>query len=92
MDLNAYFPQLSPVSSLWSPLQAVIPVLHWMASLWLVPPGWEPKLVSLAPFSHNICTKNLEEKGKQKPVLTSDQQHENWGSGNNISRSFERNI
>ncbi|KAJ9089359.1 hypothetical protein DSO57_1013732 [Entomophthora muscae] len=49
MGLNAYFPQLSPVSSLWSPLRAAIPVLHWMASWWFVTPGWEPYLVSLAP-------------------------------------------
>ncbi|KAJ9068987.1 hypothetical protein DSO57_1023193 [Entomophthora muscae] len=54
MGLNTYFPQLSPVSSLWSPLQAAIPVLHWMASWWFVSPGWEPNLVSLAPLSHKI--------------------------------------
>ncbi|KAJ9073302.1 hypothetical protein DSO57_1018017 [Entomophthora muscae] len=53
MGLNAYFPQLSLVSSLWSPLQAAIPVAHWMASWWFVAPGWEPNLVSLAPLSHN---------------------------------------
>ncbi|KAJ9068807.1 hypothetical protein DSO57_1024996 [Entomophthora muscae] len=52
MGLNAYFHQLSPVSSLWSPLQATVPVLHWMASWWFVSPGWEPNLVSLAPLSH----------------------------------------
>ncbi|KAJ9051534.1 hypothetical protein DSO57_1003883 [Entomophthora muscae] len=52
MELNAYFPQLSPVSSLWSSLQAAIPVLHWAASWWFVSPGWEPNLVSLAPLSH----------------------------------------
>ncbi|KAJ9089038.1 hypothetical protein DSO57_1016978 [Entomophthora muscae] len=52
MGLNAYFPQLSLVSSLWSPLQVAIPVLHWMASWWFVSPGWEPNLVSLAPLSH----------------------------------------
>ncbi|KAJ9073439.1 hypothetical protein DSO57_1016490 [Entomophthora muscae] len=52
MGLNAYFPQLSPVSSLWSPLRAAIPILHWMASWWFVSPGWEPNLVSLAPLSH----------------------------------------
>ncbi|KAJ9087794.1 hypothetical protein DSO57_1029571 [Entomophthora muscae] len=49
MALNAYFPRLSPVSSLWSPLQAAVPVLHWAASWWFVSPGWELKLVSLAP-------------------------------------------
>ncbi|KAJ9057959.1 hypothetical protein DSO57_1017610 [Entomophthora muscae] len=49
MGLNAYFPWLSPVSSLWSLLQAAIPVLHWEASWWLISPGCEPKLVSLAP-------------------------------------------
>ncbi|KAJ9055465.1 hypothetical protein DSO57_1003545 [Entomophthora muscae] len=55
MGLNAYFPQLSPVSSLWSPLQAAIPVAHWMASWWFVAPGWEPNLVSLAPLSQITC-------------------------------------
>ncbi|KAJ9053993.1 hypothetical protein DSO57_1019009 [Entomophthora muscae] len=54
MGLNAYFPQLSPVSSLCSPLQAAVPVLHWAASWWFVLPGWEPNLVSLAPLSHKI--------------------------------------
>ncbi|KAJ9072148.1 hypothetical protein DSO57_1030309 [Entomophthora muscae] len=49
MGLNAYFPQLSPASSLWSPLQVAIPVLHWMASWWFALLGWEPNLVSLAP-------------------------------------------
>ncbi|KAJ9066108.1 hypothetical protein DSO57_1012743 [Entomophthora muscae] len=49
MGLNAYFPQLSPVFSLWSPLQAAVPVLHWKASWWFVLLGWEPNLVSLAP-------------------------------------------
>ncbi|KAJ9065895.1 hypothetical protein DSO57_1014937 [Entomophthora muscae] len=52
MALNAYFPQLSPVSSLWSPLFEAVPVLHWMASWWFVLPEWEPNLVSLAPLSH----------------------------------------
>ncbi|KAJ9073236.1 hypothetical protein DSO57_1018685 [Entomophthora muscae] len=53
MGLNAYFSQLSPGSSLWSPFQAAIPVAHWMASWWFVAPEWEPNLVSLAPLSHN---------------------------------------
>ncbi|KAJ9053242.1 hypothetical protein DSO57_1026188 [Entomophthora muscae] len=53
MGLNSYFPQLSPVSSFWSPLRATIPVLHWAASWWFLSLGWEPKLVSLAPLSHN---------------------------------------
>ncbi|KAJ9077842.1 hypothetical protein DSO57_1012880 [Entomophthora muscae] len=44
MGLNSYFPQLSPVSSLWSPLRAAIPVLHWVASWWFVSPGREPNL------------------------------------------------
>ncbi|KAJ9048535.1 hypothetical protein DSO57_1034203 [Entomophthora muscae] len=56
MGLNSYFPQLSPVSSLWSPLRAAVPVLHWAASWWFIPPGWEPNLVSLAPFSHTWST------------------------------------
>ncbi|KAJ9081863.1 hypothetical protein DSO57_1010533 [Entomophthora muscae] len=52
MGLNSYFPQLSLVSSLWSPLRAVVPVIYWVVSLWFVPPGWKPNLVSLAPLSH----------------------------------------
>ncbi|KAJ9059329.1 hypothetical protein DSO57_1003531 [Entomophthora muscae] len=44
MGLNAYFPQLSPVSSLWSPLQAALPVLHWAASWWYILLGWKPNL------------------------------------------------
>ncbi|KAJ9090437.1 hypothetical protein DSO57_1002743 [Entomophthora muscae] len=55
MALNAYFPQFSPVSSMWSPLQAAVPVLHWAASWWFVLPEWEPNLVSLAPLSHRPC-------------------------------------
>ncbi|KAJ9053062.1 hypothetical protein DSO57_1027838 [Entomophthora muscae] len=54
MGLDSYFPKLSPVSSLWSPLRAAIPVLHWVASWWFVSPGWEQNLVSLAPLSHRI--------------------------------------
>ncbi|KAJ9084307.1 hypothetical protein DSO57_1025819 [Entomophthora muscae] len=53
MALNAYLPQMSSVSSLWYPLQAAVPVLHWAASWWFILPRWEPNLVSLAPFSHN---------------------------------------
>ncbi|KAJ9080684.1 hypothetical protein DSO57_1022349 [Entomophthora muscae] len=53
MGLDFYFPRLSAVSSLWTPLQAAIPVLHWMVSWWILPPGWEPNLFSLAPLSHN---------------------------------------
>ncbi|KAJ9048152.1 hypothetical protein DSO57_1037901 [Entomophthora muscae] len=49
MALDSYFPQLSDMSSLLPPLQAAIPVLHWMVSWWILPPGWEPNLVSLAP-------------------------------------------
>ncbi|KAJ9071373.1 hypothetical protein DSO57_1037575 [Entomophthora muscae] len=52
MGLNAYFPQLSLMSSLWSPLITAVPVLHWVAYWWFVSPGWEPNLVSLAPLSH----------------------------------------
>ncbi|KAJ9066535.1 hypothetical protein DSO57_1008474 [Entomophthora muscae] len=52
MGLDSYFPHLSAVSSLWTPLQEAIPVLHWMASRWILPPGWKPNLVSLAPLSH----------------------------------------
>ncbi|KAJ9057077.1 hypothetical protein DSO57_1026001 [Entomophthora muscae] len=54
MGLNSYFPQLSPVSSLWS-LRAVVPVLHWATSWWFVLPGWEPNLVSLAPPLTTAC-------------------------------------
>ncbi|KAJ9062767.1 hypothetical protein DSO57_1007123 [Entomophthora muscae] len=58
MALNAYLPQMSSVSSLWYPLQAAVPVLHWAASWWFVLPRWEPNLVSLAPLSHRKCMKN----------------------------------
>ncbi|KAJ9090635.1 hypothetical protein DSO57_1000485 [Entomophthora muscae] len=44
MGLNSYFPQLSPVSSFWFPLRATIPVLHWVASWWILSPRWEPNL------------------------------------------------
>ncbi|KAJ9051262.1 hypothetical protein DSO57_1006184 [Entomophthora muscae] len=30
-----------------------MPVLYWMASWWILPPGLEPGLVSLAPLSHS---------------------------------------
>ncbi|KAJ9082595.1 hypothetical protein DSO57_1002970 [Entomophthora muscae] len=53
MALNAYLPQMSSVFSLWYPLQAAVPVLHWAASWWFVLPGWEPNLVSLAPLSQS---------------------------------------
>ncbi|KAJ9083965.1 hypothetical protein DSO57_1029006 [Entomophthora muscae] len=59
MGLNSYFPQLSPVSSFWSPLRAVIPVLHWAASWWFLLPGWEPNLVSLAPLSYSKCFQSI---------------------------------
>ncbi|KAJ9061264.1 hypothetical protein DSO57_1022319 [Entomophthora muscae] len=32
IGLNTYLPQLSPIRSFWSLIQAVIPALHWMAS------------------------------------------------------------
>ncbi|KAJ9051484.1 hypothetical protein DSO57_1004221 [Entomophthora muscae] len=54
MGLDSYFPCLSATSSLWTPLQAPIPVLHWMMSWWVLPPGCEPNLVSLAPLSHSF--------------------------------------
>ncbi|KAJ9063440.1 hypothetical protein DSO57_1000033 [Entomophthora muscae] len=54
MGLNAYFPQLSPVLSLWSPLQEAVPVLHWVVSWWYIVPGWKPNLVSLSPLSYSI--------------------------------------
>ncbi|KAJ9050412.1 hypothetical protein DSO57_1014635 [Entomophthora muscae] len=68
MGLNAYFPQLSPVSSLWSPLRAAIPVLHWMASWWLVPPGWEPNLVSLAPSLTSVTLQCHLRAMKVQPI------------------------
>ncbi|KAJ9058684.1 hypothetical protein DSO57_1010024 [Entomophthora muscae] len=49
MGLDSYFPRVFAVSSLWAPLQAAMSVLYWMASWWILPPGWEPNLVSLAP-------------------------------------------
>ncbi|KAJ9081748.1 hypothetical protein DSO57_1011342 [Entomophthora muscae] len=52
MALNAYLPQLSTDSSLWSPLQAAVPVLQWAASWWFVLQGWKTNLVSLAHLSH----------------------------------------
>ncbi|KAJ9080969.1 hypothetical protein DSO57_1019364 [Entomophthora muscae] len=52
MGLDSYFPHLSATSSLWTPLQAAIPVLHWMVSWWILPPGWELNLVTLVPLSH----------------------------------------
>ncbi|KAJ9079012.1 hypothetical protein DSO57_1000647 [Entomophthora muscae] len=52
MSLDAYFPPLSHPVSFGRPLQAAIPVLHWTAYWWLVPPGWEPDFVSLAPLSY----------------------------------------
>ncbi|KAJ9058699.1 hypothetical protein DSO57_1009778 [Entomophthora muscae] len=54
MGLNSYFPQLSPVSSFWSPLRAAIPVLHWVASWWFLSLGWETDFVSLAPLSYTL--------------------------------------
>ncbi|KAJ9060428.1 hypothetical protein DSO57_1030986 [Entomophthora muscae] len=52
MALDTYFPPFSQPVSFGRPFQAAIPVLHWMASWWLVPPGWEPDFVSLAPLSY----------------------------------------
>ncbi|KAJ9078428.1 hypothetical protein DSO57_1006839 [Entomophthora muscae] len=52
MSLDSYFPQISPASSLWTPLKAVIPVFHRMVSWWIHPPGREPNLVSLATLLH----------------------------------------
>ncbi|KAJ9072574.1 hypothetical protein DSO57_1026060 [Entomophthora muscae] len=68
MGLNSYFPQLSPVSSLWSPLRAAIQVLHWLASWWFVSLGWELNLVSLAPLSHiQSQTGPLQEELEESP-------------------------
>ncbi|KAJ9050309.1 hypothetical protein DSO57_1015526, partial [Entomophthora muscae] len=60
MRLNSYFPQLSPVSSFWSPLREAIPVLHWAESWWFLSPGWEPNLVSLAPLSYTISVSSID--------------------------------
>ncbi|KAJ9073290.1 hypothetical protein DSO57_1018006 [Entomophthora muscae] len=49
--LDAYFPPLSHPVSFGRSLRAAIPVLHWMVSWWLVPSGWEPDFVSLAPLT-----------------------------------------
>ncbi|KAJ9081001.1 hypothetical protein DSO57_1019067 [Entomophthora muscae] len=73
MGLNAYFPQLSPVSSLWSPLRAAIPVIHWAASWWFVSPGCEPNLVILAPsltdlVRWNYLMKSLISDGEPLPT------------------------
>ncbi|KAJ9079323.1 hypothetical protein DSO57_1036580 [Entomophthora muscae] len=55
MALDSYFPQLSVASSLWTPLQAAIPVLHWIVSWWVLLAGWGPNIVSLASLSHSHC-------------------------------------
>ncbi|KAJ9066106.1 hypothetical protein DSO57_1012951 [Entomophthora muscae] len=60
VGLDSYFPQLSAMSSLWTPLQAAIPILHWMVSLCILPPGWEPNLVSLSPLSHTQEQNNCD--------------------------------
>ncbi|KAJ9084065.1 hypothetical protein DSO57_1028116 [Entomophthora muscae] len=52
MGFDSYFLWVSAASSLWTPLQAAMSVLYWMASWWILPPGWKPNLVSLAPLSH----------------------------------------
>ncbi|KAJ9080174.1 hypothetical protein DSO57_1027875 [Entomophthora muscae] len=48
MSLDSYFPRLSAESSLWMPLQAATPVLPWIVFWWILLPGWESNLVSLA--------------------------------------------
>ncbi|KAJ9054184.1 hypothetical protein DSO57_1017324 [Entomophthora muscae] len=50
--VNTYFPSISSTFSFWTPVRAAIPALHWMISWWILPPGWEPSLVSLVPLSH----------------------------------------
>ncbi|KAJ9069892.1 hypothetical protein DSO57_1014022 [Entomophthora muscae] len=75
VGLNAYFPQLSLVSFLWSPLQAAILVAHWMASWWFVAQGWEPNLVSLSPLSLTITVLGLANQvvphtGSWRPLAT----------------------
>ncbi|KAJ9058136.1 hypothetical protein DSO57_1015362 [Entomophthora muscae] len=68
MGLDSYFPRVSSVSSLWTPLQAAIPVLHWMVSWWILPPGWEPNLVSLAP-SLTAGRPGINSDWLQSPIL-----------------------
>ncbi|KAJ9084833.1 hypothetical protein DSO57_1020012 [Entomophthora muscae] len=50
--LYSYFSWVSAASSLWTPLQEAMSALYCMTSWWILPPGWEPNLVSLAPLSH----------------------------------------
>ncbi|KAJ9080930.1 hypothetical protein DSO57_1019739 [Entomophthora muscae] len=69
MGLDSYFPCLSATSSLWTPLQAAILVLHWLVSWWSLPPGWEPNLVILAPLSHNSSTTQAVGQTLQMPFL-----------------------
>ncbi|KAJ9078874.1 hypothetical protein DSO57_1002111 [Entomophthora muscae] len=68
MGLNSYFPQLSLASSLWSPLRAAVPVIHWLAFWWFILPGWEPNLVSLAPLSH-IVGRRIDCDGLHVPLI-----------------------
>ncbi|KAJ9052678.1 hypothetical protein DSO57_1031911 [Entomophthora muscae] len=49
MGLDTYFPPLTRPASFGRPLMAAILVLHWMASWWMVPLGWESEFVSLDP-------------------------------------------
>ncbi|KAJ9054085.1 hypothetical protein DSO57_1018211 [Entomophthora muscae] len=62
MGLDSYFPRLSSASSLWMPLQAAIPDLYWIVSWWILPPGWEPNSVSLAPLPHKYHVEYLSQK------------------------------
>ncbi|KAJ9049118.1 hypothetical protein DSO57_1027903, partial [Entomophthora muscae] len=81
MGLNAYFPQLSPVFPLWSPLQEAVPVLYWAAYWWFFLLGWEPNLVSLAPpLLHNM------------PAHLVDRLADTEESGKSIIKSFNLTI
>ncbi|KAJ9079719.1 hypothetical protein DSO57_1032585 [Entomophthora muscae] len=70
MGLDSYFPRVSAVSFLWTPLQAAMSVLYWMASWWILPPGWEPNLVSLAPLSHSKSKLLITDGGNNLKSLT----------------------
>ncbi|KAJ9054006.1 hypothetical protein DSO57_1018883 [Entomophthora muscae] len=52
MGLNAYFSPLSCTTSFLRPLGEAIPVFHWVASWWAVPPGWKPDFVIIALLSY----------------------------------------
>ncbi|KAJ9085746.1 hypothetical protein DSO57_1010975 [Entomophthora muscae] len=64
MGLNTNFPPFPRPTSHWRPLRAAIPVLHWMVSWWMVPPGLEPDFVILAPLYHSVRMFGLQWAGR----------------------------